>query len=360
MSTASLFELSEAQAEGPRGPALRSVDLRIRDRAVTALVGPMGSGKSTMLRRMSGRPLSDGWSTTGRWSFRGRPLPTRYPLRGVAWAPQIRNAPAGEFRERHEQQAAWARVEAALFGGSVVLLDEPTRGLAADDRESLTERVRAKAEDGAAVVVSHDLGFIREVADDVCLLCDGELVAHVSADEFFTGKGSDLVRQFVERGTCAQAPEPPALPRHFHWHGPQRLAGMGQPGLMSELDDDLFAIAHAGITDLVSLTEVPLPTARLRPFGLVGRHFPINDMGVPGVGETLSLCHDLLRAMQRDRVVAVHCRAGLGRTGLILASLAVCEGMDADEAIDQVRQVAPGSIQTQEQADFVHQLEARR
>ncbi|MEM9460656.1 MAG: protein-tyrosine phosphatase family protein [Myxococcota bacterium] len=360
MSTASLFELSDAHAEGPLGLALRSVNLVIRDRAVTALVGPTGSGKSTMLRRMSGRPLSDGWSVAGRWSFRGRPLPKRDPLGGVAWAPQIRNAPAGEFRDPHARQSAWARLDAALLGGSVVLLDEPTRGLNAGDREALTKRVRMKAEAGAAVVISHDLRFVRDVADDVCLLCDGEMVAQLSADDFFAGKGSALIRQFVEQGTCARDPEPPVLPRYFHWHIPQRLAGMGRPGLMRELDDDLMAIAYAGVTDLVSLTEVPLPTSRLRPFGLAGRHFPIADMGIPGLGETLSLCHDLRRAMDRGRVVAVHCRAGLGRTGLIIASLAVCGGIGAAEAIAQARRIAPGSIQTQEQADFVVQMEARR
>jgi atypical dual specificity phosphatase len=135
---------------------------------------------------------------------------------------------------------------------------------------------------------------------------------------------------------------------------------MGRPGLLRDMDDDLFAVAHAGVTLLVSLTEDPLPTARLRPFGIEGRHFPIRDMGIPAMGDAVGVCHELQRAMQLGQVVAVHCLAGLGRTGTILACVAVCGGMTAEEAIDAVRRSAPGSIQTEQQAAFVREFEARR
>jgi len=50
-----------------------------------------------------------------------------------------------------------------------------------------------------------------------------------------------------------------------------------------------------------------------------------------------------------------HCAAGLGRTGTVVAKLLTDSfGLTADEAITQVRQARPGTIETAAQADFVH------
>ena len=111
---------------------------------------------------------------------------------------------------------------------------------------------------------------------------------------------------------------------------------------------------------MVSLTEDPLPTPRLRPFGLEGRHFPIQDMRVPRLSDAAALCLSLGRAIDRGETVALHCHAGLGRTGTMLACLAVQRGLGAQEAIDRVRTVRRGAIQTEGQEDFIRRFEAQR
>ena len=58
-------------------------------------------------------------------------------------------------------------------------------------------------------------------------------------------------------------------------------------------------------------------------------------------------------ALARGDRVLVHCAAGLGRTGMLVAKLLVLHGVSAEEAITQVRSARPGTIETEAQADWV-------
>lgn len=131
---------------------------------------------------------------------------------------------------------------------------------------------------------------------------------------------------------------------------------MGRPGLLGDREADVAAIADVGVTRLVSLTEEMFPDCILRIFGIQGRHFPIPDMGVPAIGPTARLCRDLARAIDAGERVAVHCAAGLGRTGTVLASLLVWVGRSPDGAIAEVRRIQPRYIQNGAQLDFVQRF----
>ena len=61
----------------------------------------------------------------------------------------------------------------------------------------------------------------------------------------------------------------------------------------------------------------------------------------------------IARANERHMGVAVHCGAGLGRTGVVLACYFVHKGLTAQNAIGRVRRLRPGSIETDEQADAI-------
>ena len=57
--------------------------------------------------------------------------------------------------------------------------------------------------------------------------------------------------------------------------------------------------------------------------------------------------------------VAVHCTAGLGRTGVVLACYFTAKGLTAQNAIARVRRMRPGSVETDEQAEAVEQFAKR-
>ena len=64
----------------------------------------------------------------------------------------------------------------------------------------------------------------------------------------------------------------------------------------------------------------------------------------------------VVRATERGMGVAVHCGAGLGRTGVILAGYFVVKGLSAANAIARVRRLRPGSIETEDHAQAIEEF----
>lgn len=85
-------------------------------------------------------------------------------------------------------------------------------------------------------------------------------------------------------------------------------------------------------------------------------HLPIRDVSVPDAkfeAKWATAGLELRTCLRRGGSILIYCRGGLGRTGAIAARLLVELGMDPQGAIDAVRRVRPGAIQTPEQALYV-------
>lgn len=343
-----LFQVEQGVLRGPGATVLEGADLGFAEGRVTALLGPAGTGKSTLLRALAGGPFGSEWAREGRWLFRGRDLGPPPP--GGDERLWIAQRP----RRASDPRALWEALEDAPR--KVWLLDEPVTDAWDEGIARLTSLVRSRAD--GAIVVTHHLGLAHAVADDVCLLCAGRVAYCGDAATFFERPPGELVRRFLAQGNCWPPAPAPALPSHFHWLLPDALAGMGRPGLLGDVDEDLGALAAAGISMLVSLTEKPFPASALRPFGIEGRHLPVPDMGVPATVAAARLCRDVERVLRGGGRVAVHCRAGLGRTGTLLAAYLVWTGRAPDDAIGAVRALRRGMIQNAAQEDFVHRFAA--
>jgi hypothetical protein len=138
----------------------------------------------------------------------------------------------------------------------------------------------------------------------------------------------------------------------FHWY--------------RNLQQDLTRLRHDyGTNLLVTLLEaeemaylqIPDLLQAVPSYGMKSYWFPIPDFGTPSsMTGLMNLVKDILVALEGGRTTVVHCRAGLGRTGLVVASCLVALGYSAEEAFVQVRTSRPGSVETLEQEAYVYQF----
>ncbi len=146
------------------------------------------------------------------------------------------------------------------------------------------------------------------------------------------------------------------MPRNFSWVIQDEIAGMARP---LSIVADLEFLKDNGIEAIVSLTELPLPKTLIEEFGFEYKHIPIADLTSPTqdqIEEFVSFVNNLIFSKKK---IVVHCDAGIGRTGTMLACYLVSKGCNARKAIVEVRKRRPGSIETLEQEETIIKYEER-
>lgn len=145
-------------------------------------------------------------------------------------------------------------------------------------------------------------------------------------------------------------------PYFFSWIDEPLLAASAEPAG----PEQLAWLRDQGVDILVTLTEEPLPRTWVDGAGLMSVHIPIPDMDVPAEEQLEQVMAVIDKARTGGMGVAIHCLAGRGRTGTVLAAYFVHRGLSAREAIAKVRDLRPGSIEVPEQEEAIRAFERSR
>ena len=222
---------------------LKDISLDVDETEVVVVIGPSGSGKSTLLRctnrleeiqsgeiRIDSVPITDPDVDVNRLRQRigmvfqsFNLFPHKTALENVALAPtKVRGVPEAQAKEDardlldqvgldgqadsnpHQlsggQQQRVAIARALAMDPQVMLFDEVTSALDPELVGEVLDVMRDLATGGMTmIVVTHEMGFAREVGDRIVLMADGNVVETAPPEQFFENPETERAKQFLSR-----------------------------------------------------------------------------------------------------------------------------------------------------------------
>lgn len=222
---------------------LKGVSLSVDETKTMVIVGPSGSGKSTLIRCFNlletinsgeilfeGRPISgtdkDAWKTrleigmvfqnfelfghlTALENIILAPTVVKGFSRELATdkamellkkvrIPEKASSFPDELSGGQQQRVAIAR--SLAMEPKLMLYDEPTSALDPEMIKEVLDVIQQLSQEGmTSVVVTHEMGFARKVADRIVFMDHGQVVENAPSDQFFGGEVSDRTKQFLEQ-----------------------------------------------------------------------------------------------------------------------------------------------------------------
>ncbi|WP_427109173.1 amino acid ABC transporter ATP-binding protein [Lysinibacillus xylanilyticus] len=238
-----MIKIEDLHKSYGKNEVLKGITTEIKEKEVIAIIGPSGSGKSTFLRCLN--LLEE--PTSGKITIAGDVLtdkgtnimkireevgmvfqhfhlfPHKTVLENLTYAPinvkRMDKAAAikksedlltkvGLFEKRNEypnrlsggQKQRVAIARALAMDPKVILFDEPTSALDPEMVKEVLAVMKNLADTGMTMlIVTHEMGFAREVADRILFLDGGKLIEDASPEQFFTSPSTQRAKDFLEK-----------------------------------------------------------------------------------------------------------------------------------------------------------------
>ena len=222
---------------------LKGINFTIGKGQVVTLIGPSGSGKSTILRCINllerptkGQVLIEGQDITqpktdvqairkdiGMVFQHFNLFPHMTVMENMTYAPiRVNKLSSKEAREKAEellklvglsdkaetypgklsggQQQRIAIARALAMEPKIMLFDEPTSALDPEMVKEVLEVIKELAHTGITMaLVTHEMGFAREVSDRICFIDDGQILEDGTPDQFFGEPETERAKSFLEK-----------------------------------------------------------------------------------------------------------------------------------------------------------------
>ncbi|WP_431811622.1 amino acid ABC transporter ATP-binding protein [Lysinibacillus sp. FW12] len=238
-----MIKIEDLHKSYGQNEVLKGISTVIKEKEVIAIIGPSGSGKSTFLRclnlletptsgkvTIAGDVLTDKGTNimkireeVGMVFQHFHLFPHKTVLENLTYAPinvkgmdkaaAVKMAEellkkVGLFEKRHEypnrlsggQKQRVAIARALAMDPKVILFDEPTSALDPEMVKEVLDVMKSLADTGMTMlIVTHEMGFAREVADRILFLDGGKLIEDASPEQFFTAPSTQRAKDFLEK-----------------------------------------------------------------------------------------------------------------------------------------------------------------
>ncbi|MBD8523705.1 amino acid ABC transporter ATP-binding protein [Lysinibacillus sp. FSL R7-0073] len=238
-----MIKIEDLHKSYGQNEVLKGISTEVKEKEVIAIIGPSGSGKSTFLRCLNLLEIP----TSGKVTIAGDVLtdkgtnimkireevgmvfqhfhlfPHKTVLENLTYAPinvkgmdkavAIKSAEellkkVGLFEKRQEypnrlsggQKQRVAIARALAMDPKVILFDEPTSALDPEMVKEVLAVMKNLADSGMTMlIVTHEMGFAREVADRILFLDGGKLIEDAPPEQFFTAPSTQRAKDFLEK-----------------------------------------------------------------------------------------------------------------------------------------------------------------
>ncbi|MFJ7669417.1 amino acid ABC transporter ATP-binding protein [Lysinibacillus sp. NPDC097195] len=238
-----MIKIEDLHKSYGQNEVLKGISTEVKEKEVIAIIGPSGSGKSTFLRCLN--LLEE--PTSGKITIAGDVLtdkgtnimkireevgmvfqhfhlfPHKTVLENLTYAPinvkgvdkatAIKNgedllSKVGLFEKRNEypnrlsggQKQRVAIARALAMDPKVILFDEPTSALDPEMVKEVLAVMKNLADSGMTMlIVTHEMGFAREVADRILFLDGGKLIEDATPEAFFSAPSTQRAKDFLEK-----------------------------------------------------------------------------------------------------------------------------------------------------------------